>query len=59
MADVTSFNAAISACEKGQQWEHALADVMSFISAISACEKQWQWERAFADSERLSACEKP
>jgi pentatricopeptide repeat domain-containing protein 1 len=48
---VTSFNAAISACEKGGQWEQALAlfqaipkakispNVISYNAAISACEK--------------------
>ena len=49
--DVVSFSAAISACEKGKQWEAALGllqemvhqlltpGVVSFNSAISACEK--------------------
>eukprot|EP00973_Karenia_brevis_P019584 2686641-Karenia_brevis.AAC.1 len=43
-----SFSTKISACEKGQQWEHAFAAVMSFNSTISGYEKQWQWEHAFA-----------
>ena len=46
-----SFSAAISACEKGGQWERALSllgkmrkagitsNVISFSAAISACEK--------------------
>merc|ERR1712070_915880 len=48
--NVVSYSAAISACEKGQQWEDALSllddvqgsflvpDVVSFNAAISACE---------------------
>ena len=51
-----SFNAAISACEKGKQWEGALGllqemvhqllppDVVSFNTAVSACEKGKEWE---------------
>ena len=52
-----SFSAAISACEKGQQWQRALQlmegmqarsvqpNVISYNAAISACGKgqQWQW----------------
>ena len=49
--DVESHNAAISACEKGRQWEEALRflqemlrrshtpNVESHSAAISACEK--------------------
>ena len=56
--DVISYNSAISACEKGQQWEQALRlllemrssrlepNVMSYNSAISACSKGQQWEQA-------------
>ena len=56
--DVFSFSAAISACEKGGQWERALSlldemrergvtpDVISFNAVISACEKAGKWERA-------------
>ena len=58
--DVISFSAAISACEKGGQWERALAlleemrerawsrNVISFNAAISACEKGGRWERALS-----------
>ena len=48
--DVISYNAAISACEKGQQWQQALSVlaemqqtavlpyVISYNAAISACD---------------------
>eukprot|EP00973_Karenia_brevis_P041471 5737772-Karenia_brevis.AAC.1 len=57
-SDVISCSAAISACKKGGQWEHALSllqkmrktgmtcNVISFSAAISACEKGAQWEHA-------------
>ena len=58
--NVISFNAAISACEKGGQWQQTslllvdmgmagvTLEVISFTAAISACEKgeQWQWQPA-------------
>ena len=51
--DVMSFSAAISACEKGAQWERAVSllndpssDVIRFNAAIWACEKGAQWQRA-------------
>ena len=62
--NVISFNAAISACEKGGQCERALAllgdmraagvqpDVISFSAAISACEKGGQWELALGAAGR-------
>ena len=55
-----SFSAAISACEKGGQWERALLlldemrrcgvkqDIFGFSAAISACAKGGQWERALS-----------
>ena len=55
-----SYNAAISACEKGKQWEGALAllqemickelmpSAVSYNAAMSACEKGKQWEGALA-----------
>merc|ERR1711865_370939 len=59
--NVISFNAAISACEKGGKWERALEllqemrqsgvqpDVISFSSAISACESC----RQYGESDRI------
>ena len=57
--DTTSYNAAISACEKGQCWELALelledcktwatANSISYNAAISAIQKAGQWQHAFA-----------
>ena len=55
-----SYNSAISACEKGQQWKQALSsllemwtsqqtpDVISYNSAISACETGQQSEQALS-----------
>ncbi|CAK0794992.1 unnamed protein product [Prorocentrum cordatum] len=55
-----SYNAGISACEKGDQWQRALAllgemreaklepDGISYSAGISACEKGEQWQRALA-----------
>ncbi|CAE7710897.1 unnamed protein product [Symbiodinium sp. CCMP2456] len=63
------FNAAITACEKGQQWMQALAvldaltavrvpaDTVSYSGAISACEKCRQWERALALLGQLQRCQ--
>jgi pentatricopeptide repeat protein len=65
--NVISFNAAISACEKGGQWQRALSlleemraagvtpNVISFSAAISACEKGGQWQRALSLLEEMRA----
>merc|ERR1711924_215713 len=67
MGDVISFNAAISACEKGRKWECALElletmsgrgvkpNVVSFNAVISACEKGRKWERALDLLENMRA----
>ena len=56
--NVITWNAAISACGKGAQWERALEmleemqrrglqpNVITWSAAISACAKGAQWERA-------------
>ncbi len=57
--DVVSYNAAISACEKGKCRELALelleecktwvtANTISYSAAISACEKCAEWQRGLA-----------
>ncbi|CAK0880672.1 unnamed protein product [Prorocentrum cordatum] len=55
-----TFNSAISACWKGEQWQRALAlfskmpeaklqsDVISYSAAISACAKGEKWQQASA-----------
>ena len=60
LPDVVTWSTAITACEKGQQWEGAFAllqemghqlltpDAVSWNAAISACEMGKQWERALA-----------
>eukprot|EP00930_Biecheleria_cincta_P013433 TRINITY_DN11972_c7_g1_i1.p1 TRINITY_DN11972_c7_g1~~TRINITY_DN11972_c7_g1_i1.p1 ORF type:complete len:332 (-),score=69.50 TRINITY_DN11972_c7_g1_i1:21-1016(-) len=52
------YSACISACEKGGQWQHAIAllaemagfavqrNSISYNATVSACEKAGQWERA-------------
>jgi len=56
--DIISFNGAISACHKGEQWERVLSlfsdlegmgmtpSVFSFNAGISACQKGELWERS-------------
>eukprot|EP00404_Azadinium_spinosum_P008119 CAMPEP_0180551708 /NCGR_PEP_ID=MMETSP1036_2-20121128/73348_1 /TAXON_ID=632150 /ORGANISM="Azadinium spinosum, Strain 3D9" /LENGTH=66 /DNA_ID=CAMNT_0022567097 /DNA_START=1 /DNA_END=198 /DNA_ORIENTATION=- len=56
--DVIGFNAALSACVEGEQWERALfmlagmqarelmPNLISYSVAISACEKAKMWECA-------------
>ncbi|CAK0825239.1 unnamed protein product [Prorocentrum cordatum] len=58
--DVISYSAGISACEKGEQWQRALAllsemremklepNIISYNAGISACEKREQWQDALA-----------
>ena len=53
-----SYNTAISACEKGEQWQQALdlfvaeqsvellRDVSTCNASISACEKREEWQQA-------------
>ena len=52
-----NYNATISCCGKGGQWEQALellsclqeaelADVVGFNATISACERSGSWEEA-------------
>ena len=65
--DVITYSAAISACEKGGQWKHALRvleemrssgtkpTVISYSAAISACEKGGQWERALELLEEMKS----
>ena len=55
------FNAAISACGKGGQWQRALElleemgregverDTITYSATISACKKGGQWQRALDD----------
>ena len=56
--NVISFNAAISSCEKAEQWQQALflfqtmrnakiqPNVISYNAAISSCQKGGQWLQA-------------
>ena len=58
--DVISFNATISACEKGMQWQFCLyflnemtrfkrkiiPDTITFNTIIHSCEKSREWQRA-------------
>ncbi|CAK0813728.1 unnamed protein product [Prorocentrum cordatum] len=58
LRDGVGYNAAISACGRGRQWQQALsllghfgearveADVVSYGAAISACEKCGRWQQA-------------
>ena len=54
------YSAAISACEKAGQWQHALGlfdqmpnaqvvpNFFTYAAAISACEKDGQWQLALS-----------
>ena len=65
-ADVITYNATISACEKGKQWQRALglleemlsqgirANVITYNATISACGKGKQWQRALGCWRRCS-----
>ena len=58
--DTITYSAAISACEKGEAWQHALAlfgamgpaaveqDTITYNAAISACGKGGKWQHAYA-----------
>ena len=65
--DVFHYNATISACGKGGQWQRALAllvkmraagvspNVITFNATISACGKGGQWQRALALLDEMRA----
>ena len=56
--NVVTYNAAISSCEKGSQWQLALhllwtavggrvsPDIITYSAAMSACETEGQWQTA-------------
>ena len=60
-ADVITYNAAISACEKAKQWPFALwllqlvpeADVITFSAAISACGQAACWPQSLSLLQQL------
>ena len=57
-SNAVTFSAAISACEKGGEWERALhlvgtmlrssveSSTIAFNATLSACEKGAEWEKA-------------
>ena len=63
--DRITYNAAISTCSKGEQWQLALvllqtmvnedivADNFSYNSAVSACSECTQWQRVFYILQRM------
>ena len=63
--DSVCYNAAISTCEKGKEWQVALGflqemvrqllmpNLLSCGTAISACEKGNQWQRALGLFEEI------
>ena len=70
-ADVITYSASISACEKGQQWQCALgllesmrsvsvpANVITYSASISACEKGQQWQCALRLLESMQSASVP
>ncbi|CAK0904771.1 unnamed protein product [Prorocentrum cordatum] len=58
--DIISYNSGISACEKDDNWQHALLllsemreakvgpDVVSYSAGVGACEKGNQWQKALS-----------
>ncbi|CAK0843427.1 unnamed protein product [Prorocentrum cordatum] len=66
--DVISYNAGTSACEKGEQWQRALAllsemreaklepDVISYVAATCACERCGQWRHALSLLSEMREC---
>ena len=59
-ADVITYSATISACEKGQQWitattllremqqRHMKSDAITYSATISACQKCEKWRSVWA-----------
>ncbi|CAK0825001.1 unnamed protein product [Prorocentrum cordatum] len=67
--NVISHNAGISACEKGKQWQWALAllsemweaklepnAIISYIAATCACERCGQWRHALSLLSDMREC---
>ena len=62
--NVISHNAAISACEKGGQWQHAMSlfeaiieadrDVISYSATMNACQRGGQWQQALLLMEEMT-----
>jgi len=63
--NIITYSAAISACGRGQEWQHALrllaqlwdwhleANVITYNAGITACEKGSQWHIALKLMEEL------
>jgi len=68
VTDVFSFNAEISAFEKGARWQRALKlfaemyqagvvrNTITYNATISACEKRAQWQRASELFAEMAQC---
>ena len=64
--DVVHYNAAISSCGKGREWQMSLllltemssakinSDVITYNTAISACERGQQWQLAVGLLEEMA-----